>query len=84
MTALHRHDLDLANGRVRAAYSEHSNGRMVLGPSKSRAGVRAVNIPASIVPDVQGHLDKYAKPGPNALVFTGHDWRPGPCGLIAR
>jgi integrase len=69
VTALHRHDLDLANGkvRVRVAYSEHANGRMVLGPPKSRAGVRTVNIPASIIPDVQGHLDKYAKPGPNTL-----------------
>jgi integrase len=73
ITALHRQDLDLDNGtlRVRVAFTEQSNGTMVLGPPKSRAGVRTVNIPRSLIPDLQAHLDKYTENKPNALVFTG-------------
>lgn len=73
VTAIHRHDLDLVNAtvRVRVAYTEQSNGTMVLGAPKSRAGVRTVNVPRSLVPDLQAHLDKYTESKPNALVFTG-------------
>lgn len=44
---------------------------MTLGPPKSRAGERTVNIPASIVADIRAHLAKYTKPENDALVFTG-------------
>jgi integrase len=73
VTALHRQDLDLDNAavRVRVAYTERDNGTMVLGPPKSRAGVRTVNIPRSLVPDLRAHLDKYTEDRPDALVFTG-------------
>ena len=73
ITALHRQDLDLTSAtvRVRVAFTEQTNGTMVLGRPKSRAGVRTVNIPRSLVPDLQFHLDKYAENRPDALVFTG-------------
>lgn len=73
VTALHRQDLDLANAtvRVRVAFTEQSNGTMVLGRPKSRAGVRTVNIPRSLVPHLQVHLDRFTEDKPNALVFTG-------------
>jgi integrase len=72
-TALRRCDLDLTAGtvRVRAAYAERSNGQMILGPPKSRAGLRTVGIPAAILPDLAAHLTEHTQPGPNALVFTG-------------
>ncbi|MFI0448027.1 tyrosine-type recombinase/integrase [Actinomadura sp. 6N118] len=44
---------------------------MVLGPPKSRAGLRTVAIPDAIIPDLVAHLTKYTKQGPDALVFTG-------------
>ncbi len=73
ITALRRCDLDLTNRtvRVRAAYVERTNGQMILGPPKSRAGLRTVTIPAAIVPHLSVHLDKYTKKSDDALIFTG-------------
>ncbi|GAA4078998.1 site-specific integrase [Actinomadura miaoliensis] len=73
ITALRRCDIDLINRtvRVRAAFVEQANGRMLLGPPKSRAGVRTVSIPAAIVPHLVAHLNRYVRPGDDALVFTG-------------
>jgi integrase len=44
---------------------------MMLGPPKSRAGLRTVSIPAAILPDLASHLAKHTKADPDALVFTG-------------
>ena len=73
VTALRRCDLDLLAGtvRVQLALVERSNGQMIAGPPKSRAGLRTVSIPAAILPDLEAHLAMYVKPGPDALVFTG-------------
>ena len=43
----------------------------MIGPPKSQAGIRAVGIPAVIVPDLERHLLKYVKDEQGALVFTG-------------
>ncbi len=73
VTALRRCDIDMAAGtvRVRAAFTERSNGQMILGPPKSRAGLRTVSVPAAILPDLGAHLAKHTQSGPDALVFTG-------------
>ncbi|GAA4152323.1 hypothetical protein GCM10022416_50450 [Actinomadura keratinilytica] len=73
ITALRRCDIDIANRtvRVRAAFVEQANGKMLLGPPKSRAGLRTVSIPAAIIPHLVAHLNKYVRPGDNALIFTG-------------
>lgn len=73
VTALRRCDLDMTTGtvRIRAAFTERSTGQMILGPPKSRAGLRTVGIPAAILPDLASHLTEHTQPGPNALVFTG-------------
>jgi integrase len=42
-----------------------------IGPPKSRAGLRTVSIPATILPDMAAHLAKHTRPDANALVFTG-------------
>ncbi|MEU8803876.1 hypothetical protein [Spirillospora sp. NPDC048819] len=66
-------DIDIVNRtvRVRGAYIERANGQMILGPTKSRAGLRTVAIPDAIVPHLVAHLTKYTKKGDDALVFTG-------------
>lgn len=71
--ALRRRDIDIDAGtvRVRAAFTGRSNGQMVLGPPKSRAGVRAMPLPAAVLPDVVAHLVKHTDSGLDALVFTG-------------
>ncbi|WP_026412712.1 tyrosine-type recombinase/integrase [Actinomadura oligospora] len=73
ITALRRCDLDLESRtvRVRAAYVEQANGKMLLGPPKSRAGVRTVTIPDAIIPDLTKHLEKFTKEPADALIFTG-------------
>jgi integrase len=73
VTALRRSDIDLVAGtiRVRAAFTERTNGEMILGPPKSRAGVRTVTFPAAVVSELVAHIATYTGPGPNALVFTG-------------
>jgi integrase len=73
VTALKRRDIDIVAGtvRVRFAYTEQDNGKMLLGPPKSRAGRRTVNIPASVLPDIKAHLEKHTKRNDDALVFTG-------------
>lgn len=77
-TALTRSDLDLKarTVRVRQAYVERSNGELLLGPPKSRAGRRIVGIPAAIVPDLERHLAVYVKDDPAALVFPGQKGGP--------
>ncbi len=72
VTAVRRTDLDLnsATIRVRRAYTELSTGRLILGPPKSRAGVRVVAFPRGLVPLLRRHLDDYAEPG-DGLIFTG-------------
>jgi len=73
ITALRRCDIDLTarTVRVRQAYVERANGQMLLGPPKSRAGVRTVTIPGAIAPHLTAHMNKYTKEEPHALVFTG-------------
>jgi hypothetical protein len=73
VTALRRCDVDTGNRtvRVRAAFTERANGTMILGPPKSRAGLRTVAIPSAIIPHVVAHLAMYTRPEDSALVFIG-------------
>lgn len=73
VTALRRVDLDLdaTTVRVRRAFSQQRGKGLVLGPPKSRAGVRTVSFPQAIVPDIQGHLADFVDDDPTALLFTG-------------
>jgi integrase len=70
VTALERADLDLEVGtvRVRRAFVEVRGKGLVVGPPKSRAGLRVVSIPPSVVEALRRHLAEHA--GPGALVFT--------------
>jgi integrase len=70
--ALRRCDLDLVvrTVSIRRQYVE-TNGSLMIAPPKSRAGVRTVAFPATLVPELREHLDAYAGPDSTALVFTG-------------
>lgn len=70
--ALRRCDIDL-DGRtvsIRRQYVELS-GELVVGPPKSRAGMRTVGIPLAVIPELRDHLDAYVGSGDDDLVFTG-------------
>jgi integrase len=73
ITALQRVDIDTvaATVRVRQQYTERRGTGLVLGPPKSRAGVRTVSYPSAISGAVVGHLAEFVGPEPAALVFTG-------------
>src|SRR5689334_3069278 len=73
VTALRRRDVapDGSWIRVSVAHTEVTGQGIVVGPPKSRAGVRTVVIPDAIRPDVVLHLATYVDSRPDALVFTG-------------
>ncbi|MFG1877061.1 tyrosine recombinase XerC [Sphaerisporangium sp. NPDC049003] len=73
VAALRRMDLDLRAGTVsvRQQHVELDTGELIVGPPKSRAGVRTVAIPSGIIPALEQHLAKFTDPGDHALIFTG-------------
>ncbi|MET7990298.1 tyrosine-type recombinase/integrase [Amycolatopsis sp. NPDC005232] len=73
VTALRRCDVaeDAAWVRVTRAMVEVPGRGLVVGPPKSRAGVRTVIIPAAVRPDLVQHLNTWVKPPQDALLFTG-------------
>jgi integrase len=77
-TALRRADIEDAGRvvRVRATFIERSDGTIQLGPPKSRAGLRAVSLPAFAADVVRDHLQSYVRPDPQALLFTGATGNP--------
>jgi integrase len=70
--ALRRCDIDLAQRTVSVTrqYVELS-GQLILGPPKSRAGVRKVGIPKAIIPALCEHFGAYVGAEETALVFAG-------------
>jgi integrase len=44
-------------------------GKFIVGPSKTDAGRRVVTLPTFAVTALAEHLDRYAAPGPDGLVF---------------
>ncbi|MFI7130584.1 tyrosine-type recombinase/integrase [Nonomuraea sp. NPDC050153] len=65
--------LDLAAGTVsvRQQHVELDTGELLVGPPKSRAGVRTVAIPEAIISALRDHLDQFTAPEVDALIFTG-------------
>lgn len=63
-------DLDARTVSVRRQYVELT-GQLVLGPPKSRAGIRTVGIPRAIVPALREHFDAYVGADETSLLFTG-------------
>lgn len=72
ITALRRQDVDLDAGviRVRQQFVEITGQGLVVGPPKSKAGVRDIALPASVVDQLRDHMDAFSGVEPDALVFT--------------
>jgi integrase len=64
-------DLDACVIRIVASLTETDQGRLSLGPPKSAAGRRTVHLPPLVMPSLRVHLDRYAQPGDDGLVFVG-------------
>lgn len=73
LIALRRCDLDLANGvlYVRRRLAQLNKGAMQAGPPKSAAGVRNVAVPSVLADELRRHMERYAGPGSDGLVFRG-------------
>ncbi len=71
LTELRQSDVDLAAGliRVRRAVTWPTASTPVVGTPKSEAGVRDVTIPPHLLPMLADHLERFAVPGPDGLVF---------------
>jgi integrase len=71
--ALTRADIDLNVGTVRInkAESQLEHGERIIGPPKTRSGVRTVAIPPHVIPLLVEHLRLFSEPGRNGLVFVG-------------
>lgn len=72
-TALRRQDIaeDGSWVRVAVAHTEVTGRGIVVGPPKSRAGIRTVAMPPAIRGEIVQHLRTYVGSAPDALVFTG-------------
>ncbi|WP_433346005.1 tyrosine-type recombinase/integrase [Micromonospora sp. CA-111912] len=77
VVALQRCDVDLSAGtvRVRQAFVEHRGTGLILGPPKSRAGVRTVALPKAALPLLKQHMGEYVGGAAEAFVFTGQAGR---------
>ncbi|WP_244788745.1 tyrosine-type recombinase/integrase [Streptomyces sp. BJ20] len=69
-------DVDTLRVRIRLAEPERMNGRRVQGRTKSEAGTRTVILPAFLRRELRWHLESYAEPGPDGLVFVGEKGAP--------
>jgi len=70
--ALQRHDVDLLHGsiRIERALVLPLGGSLVLGPPKTAAGTRTLNVPPNIIPTLSYHLDHFVGPAPDAWLFS--------------
>ncbi|WP_329098609.1 tyrosine-type recombinase/integrase [Actinomadura citrea] len=64
-------DVNAGTVTVRQAQVELDTGELVIGPPKSRAGLRTVALPQAIIPELRRHLGNLTGPEPEALIFTG-------------
>jgi integrase len=73
LAALRRQQLDLDHCSVKIAVStaETDDGRLIDHDPKSQAGCRTVAFAKEIVPELRLHLEQFAQPGENGLVFIG-------------
>jgi integrase len=64
-------DLDACAVRIVVATAETDDGRLIDDDPKSLAGRRRVAFPKEIAPELRWHLERFAQPGDDGLVFIG-------------
>lgn len=77
VVALQRCDIDLSAGtvRVRQAFVEHRGTGLILGPPKSKAGLRTIALPKAALPMLKQHMGEYVGAADDAFVFTSESGR---------
>ena len=70
LVGLRRHRVDLAGGRIHVVeQAAEVAGKFIESPPKTLAGQRVVVLPAVAVVAMAEHLDEFAAPEPDGLVF---------------
>jgi hypothetical protein len=64
-------DLDGCAVRIVVSTAETDDGRLIDDDPKSHAGRRRVAFPKEIAPKLRWHLERFAQPGDDGLVFIG-------------
>jgi integrase len=62
--------------RVERQQQELNSGKLILGPPKTAAGVRTLELPAFLMTDLNAHLSRFARSEPTARVFPGEKGGP--------
>jgi integrase len=57
--------------RIDKSAVELKSGERIVGPPKTKAGIRQVAIPPHVLPALQSHLKRFAGPNEDDLIFTG-------------
>ncbi|MCW2915433.1 MAG: hypothetical protein JWN52_3501, partial [Actinomycetia bacterium] len=57
--------------RVERTLIEVAGSPLHFGPTKTEAGTRTLPVPSVIVPELRSHLDRFAQPGDEGLIFVG-------------
>ena len=77
LAGLRRCDVDLMQQTITVSRKlAEVNGELSFGPPKSAAGRRTVGIPSFVARSLAAHLNLYALPGDNGLVFPSTDGEP--------
>ncbi|MGH9064694.1 MAG: tyrosine-type recombinase/integrase [Acidimicrobiales bacterium] len=86
LLALTRQRVDLLHGTVTVTeqLQELAGGSVVVGPPKTHAGLRTVALPAFLLPELEAHLDRWAAPGLDGLLFVGEEGGPLRRGVLQR
>jgi len=73
---LRRRDIDLMRGTIRVSRGVVRAGTTTyLGAPKTDAGIRTVQIPASLIDELRAHLRDHAQLGADGLLFWGSNGR---------
>ena len=77
LAGLRRRDVDLRSSRIKVTRKlAEVNGQFVFGPPKSAAGRRTIGIPSFVARSLAVHIDLYALPGDDGLVFPSPEGEP--------
>ncbi len=78
LLGLRRCDIDVLHGTLSIEQTRVTltTGRSVFKAPKTTAGRRALSIPPNISPALTGHLERFVRPEPDALIFTGAQGAP--------
>lgn len=73
LAGLRRDDIDLEACEIRITQTlvQQAKGGLRFDTPKSRAGKRTVAFPEEIAPEIMWHLEQFAEPGVQGLVFAG-------------